>query len=101
MIIRLVCYDIKEDACRTKIFDKLEYYGFLPLQKSVFCGKLPSHQWENSAREIQKIIEKYGDPIKDKFLAVVISKNCAKTVFNLGRKTDIYTLLMEDNLVWI
>lgn len=101
MIIRLVCYDIRDDRCRSRIFDKLESFGFLSIQKSVFCGIHSPDQWNNCAASLKWILEKYGNPEEDKILAVVISKNCAKNVFSIGIKTDIHSLLREEKLTWI
>lgn len=101
MIIRLVCYDISNDSCRTRIYNKLEHFGFIPIQRSVFCGKHPPHHWETCIAALHRLLVQYGDPAKDKIFAVVISKNCAKKILNIGAKTDIYALLKEEKTAWI
>lgn len=36
----LICYDIENDRLRNKTAGRLEYYGLLRLQKSVFIGEI-------------------------------------------------------------
>lgn len=101
MILRLIAYDIVNDKCRNKIYDKLESQGFIAIQKSIFCGTHTPTQWQQCKAALYRIVEKYGNLEEDKIMAVVISKNCATDAEYIGKAQDLKELLHEPLTLWI
>lgn len=59
----LLCYDVCEDARRTRLFKKLK--GFLvPVQKSVFEGELPTRRWDELLKMVHQTIDLETDSVR-------------------------------------
>jgi len=100
MIVRLICYDIENDNCRDKVAKKLEAWGYVRFQYSVFCGKHSPLQWQSLWTKIKAIIEKYGSE-KDKIYSIVLSSSNVKKMHCVGEPPDLDLILDDIKTLWI
>ncbi|MFN8243896.1 MAG: CRISPR-associated endonuclease Cas2 [Ferruginibacter sp.] len=99
-MLRLVCYDIENDKYRNKLAKKLEAFGFERVQRSVFCGSHPLHQWEKCRSQLLAFHEKYGKE-DDKIYVMVISPRMLKAMFTVGKPPDIDRILDKIVTFWV
>ncbi len=100
MILRLIVYDIENDNYRTKLANKLEAFGFVRLQYSVFCGRHTVVQWQKVWKKIKEFEKKYGMP-NDKIYATIISPANFKKMEAIGEKPNFELILDELITVWM
>lgn len=81
----IVSYDVTVTKIRTKLFKKLKAFGLLPLQKSVFWGRvLPAEKLA-----IRRLFDELLNPKTDSafILEANIAKHIDKWSFNLPDKS--------------
>lgn len=100
MLLRLIIYDIENDKYRTKLAKKLEAYGFIRLQYSVFCGRHSLVQWQKVWKKIKEFESKYGSP-NDKIYATILSTSNFKKMDIIGEKPDFALILDEIITQWM
>lgn len=94
MITKLVCYDIGNDKCRNKVSKKLESWGCIRIQYSVFCGKHKQLLWQRFYNELQNVIKRYGDE-QDSIYMMSISAQALKEMLHIGNKPNVDAILAE------
>lgn len=67
----LVAYDISDDKTRTKVFRKLQYFGLIHVQYSVFKGYID----EKDLRELIHTLKKIGISHQDSIEIVQLGRN--------------------------
>ena len=79
----IVCYDIKDNKKRGKLFLELKDIGLIPIQKSVFWGYVLSSE----KRVIKELFKKYCDKESDK--AFIVNAALSENMQNcFGYKKD-------------
>jgi CRISPR-associated protein Cas2 len=76
----VVCYDIEKDRKRKKIYDTLVDFGLLPVQKSVFEGKIKRDKLSELKKKLIKLMVKKTDSIR----YYTICKACQKKTLVQG-----------------
>lgn len=100
MILRLIIYDIEDDRYRTKLADVLEAKGLVRLQKSVFAGRHPQHQWKKIWATIQDLHKKRGGE-QDKVYSMIVSRQMYKAMHFLGIPPPIEDVAEDKLMMWI
>jgi CRISPR-associated endonuclease Cas2 len=100
MMIRLICYDIADNAARTKVHDYLEAQGFERVQFSVFMGVVDAHHWQKVWAHLAKLFEKRCDKT-DKIFSHVIERDHFEKMLTLGDGIDKAWLLQEVQVLFI
>ena len=93
-MIRLVSYDITENAARTRISDYLEAQGFERVQYSVFLGTLDPYRWKLVWGQLGKLFAKHCQPT-DKIFSVVVERDHFDKMSILGDDLDRAWILQE------
>lgn len=100
MTIRMVFYDISIDKCRSKLAQKLEAWGFLRMQYSVFCGKHTTTQWKHCWQKIQHIVAKYGNGT-EKIYVIILSPSQLLEMKTIGDAPEVIQILNEKITMWV
>lgn len=100
MILRLISYDIESDRYRHKLAKRLEAFGFLRIQYSVFCGTHTQPQWSLCWQTIEKLHKKYGIE-SDKIYVIIISRRMFKNMLCIGPEPGIKMILSEEVTMWV
>lgn len=100
MILRLLIYDIENDAYRNKLAKLLEAQGLVRLQKSVFAGVHTQHQWKKLWKQVEMMHQTRGQPM-DKIYNVVVSQEMFKSMKCLGQGPAFAEVLSEELTLWI
>lgn len=77
-------YDIVENSIRESIIQVLKDYGFIRIQKSVFCGKLKNQQKKDLVSSANKIIDLQADS----FYLLASCSVCFGNIITLGKSFD-------------
>jgi CRISPR-associated protein Cas2 len=99
-MIKLVCYDIADNAARTKVSDYLENQGFDRVQYSVFMGKVDPHRWQVVWATLQKLFVKRCEPT-DKIFSLVIERDHFEKMGILGHEIDRAWILQEVQVLFV
>lgn len=100
MILRLITYDIEDNRYRHKLAKKLEAFGFIRVQYSVFCGTHTVTQWERCWEALQKIHCQYGCET-DKIYVIIVSKKMFRAMQRIGPAPATGMILSEEITMWV
>lgn len=100
MILKLISYDIENNAMRTKLAEKLLAWGFYRLQYSVFAGSITAFQWDKCWHYIQELSIGFNTET-DKIMVINISKNEWKRMQKIGEIKNNDEILNEKNTFWM
>jgi len=100
-MLRLIFYDITADACRNKVANKLEEFGMIRIQYSVYVGRINSVHYEKCMELLQDLLEKYGNASSDQISSIMIEPEKFKNLHYLGNRPDIESILDEKWIFWV
>ncbi len=100
MILRLVTYDIENNQMRTKMAKLLLQFGFIRLQKSVFCGQHNEDQWNKCKSKIDQNFEKWHSE-GDSLYTIIIGRKSFEKMLILGEIPDFDMILNKKSVLWI
>jgi CRISPR-associated endonuclease Cas2 len=93
-MIRMVTYDISENAARARVSDYLESQGFERVQYSVFLGTVDQHRWQKTWVHLAKLFAKHCAPT-DKIFSIVVERDHFDKMSILGQDLDRAWILQE------
>ena len=79
-MLTIVVYDISDNASRSYLIKKLQYYGLKRLQKSVFIGYLKHDERLDLADDLQTYLSKDSDSI----VLFPVCENCKSSILLQG-----------------
>ncbi len=99
MNIRLAFYDIEEDNIRNKVSNKLEEFGFIRLQYSVYAGRISKVHLELCYQAIADILAK-SESERNKFSILLIEPEELRKMLYLGNKPETDEILVQKWVEW-
>ena len=79
-MLTIVTYDISDNASRSYLIKKLQYFGLKRLQKSVFIGYLETGDRLDLANEVETYLSSDNDSI----VIFPVCRNCRESILIQG-----------------